>query len=104
MVASVTEYAFSWYTLGAMLVYLACTVAVYRHIRDHHPELHERFGGHRIWFSAPDQLRFFGFLFGFRYFEEHDITLTILALLMQVTFVIAMYLIFAQPIYYSWHS
>jgi hypothetical protein len=104
MIASVTEYAFSWCTLTAMLVYFAFAVAVYRRIRDHHPELHQRFGGHRIWFSAPDQIRFFGFLFGFRYLEEHDTTLTILALLMQVTCVIAIYLLFAQPIYWSWHS
>jgi hypothetical protein len=73
---SVTEYAFSWYTIGAIVVYFALAVAAYRYIRDHHPELHERFGGHRIWFSAPDQLRFFGFLFGFHYFEEHDTTLS----------------------------
>jgi hypothetical protein len=104
MVASVIEYAFSWYTLGAIIVYFALAVAVYRHIRAHHPDLHERFGGHRIWFSAPDQLRFFGFLFGFRYFEEHDTTLSILAVLMQIACVVALYLIFAQPIYYSWHS
>jgi hypothetical protein len=76
----------------------------YRHIRDRHPELHERFGGHRVWFSMPDQLRFFGFLFAFRYFQEHDTTLSILALLMQLTGVVAAYLILAQPIYYSWHS
>ena len=101
---AVAEYAFSWYTLGAIIVYLALAIAVYRHIRDHHPELHERFGGHRVWFSMPDQLRFFGFLFGFRYFQEHDTTLSILALLMQFTGVIAAYLILAQPIYYSWHS
>ena len=99
---AVAEYAFSWYTLGAIIVYLA--LAVYRHIRDRHPELHERFGGHRVLFSMPDQLRFFGFLFGFRYFQEHDTTLSILALLMQLTGVVAAYLILAQPIYYSWHS
>ncbi len=101
---AVTQYAFSWYTLAAIVVYFAFTVAVYRHIRDHHPELHERFGGHRVWFSMPDQLRFFGFLFGFRYLHEHDTTLSILAFLMQVAFVIATYFIFAQPIYYSWNS
>jgi hypothetical protein len=101
---AVAEYAFSWYTLGAIIVYLALAIAVYRHIRDYHPELHERFGGHRVWFSMPDQLRFFGFLFGFRYFRERDTTLSLLAFLMQLTGVIAAYLILAQPIYYSWHS
>jgi hypothetical protein len=101
---AITEYAFSWYTLGAMVVYFVLAVAVYRRIRDHHPELYERFGRHRIWFSAPDQLRFFGFLFGCRYVQEHDTTLTILALLMQVACVVAIYLIFAQPIYWLWHS
>jgi hypothetical protein len=53
---SVTEYAFSWYTIGAIVVYFALAVAVYRYIRDHHPELHERFGGHRIWF--PHQISY----------------------------------------------
>jgi len=101
---AVTEYAFSWYTLTAIALYFAFAVAVYRRIRSHHPELYERFGRHRIWFSMPDQLRFFGFLFGFRYFHEHDVTLSIFALLMQVTFVIGAYLVFAQPIYFSWHS
>jgi hypothetical protein len=80
------------------------TLAVYRRIRNHHPELYERFGRHRIWFCMPDQLRFFGFLFGFRYFQEHDITLSTLAVLMQLTLLIALYLVFAQPIYFSWHS
>jgi hypothetical protein len=103
MVAT-TQYAFSWYTFGAVAVYFVFAIAVYRHIRDHHPELHERFGGHRVWFSMPDQLRFFGFLFGFRYFHEHDTTLSILASLMYLVGVIAAYLIFAQPIYFSWHS
>ncbi len=104
MIAVVTEYAFSWYTLSAMIVYFALAVSVYRRIRDHHHELHERFGGHRVWFSASDQLRFFGFLFGFRYLEEHDATLSILALLMQAACLVTLYLVFAQPIYYSWHS
>jgi hypothetical protein len=101
---AVTDYAFSWYTLAAIVVYFVLAIGVYRHIRDHHPELHERFGGHRIWFSAPDQLRFFGFLFGFRYLQEHDTTLSILALLMQLTCVVAIFLIVAHPIYFSWHS
>jgi hypothetical protein len=96
------EYAFSWYTLVAIGVYFA--FAVYRHIRDHHPELHERFGGHRVWFSMPDQFRFFGFLFGFRYLREHDTTLSILASLMYLLEVIAAFLILTQPIYYRWHS
>src|ERR1043166_7511190 len=96
---ALTEYAFSWYTLSAIIVYFTLAIAVYRHIRDHHPELHQRFGGHRVWFSMPDQLRFFGFLFGFRYFHEHDTTLSILASLMCLVGVIVAYLIFAQPIY-----
>ncbi|MEY2485446.1 MAG: hypothetical protein QOH39_1094 [Verrucomicrobiota bacterium] len=94
-----TEYAFSWYTLVAIGVYFAFAVAVYRRIRDHHPELHERFGGHRVWFSMPDQLRFFGFLFGFRYLQEHDTTLSILASLMYLLGVIATFFILTQPIY-----
>ena len=101
---AITEYAFSWYTLVAVVVYFAFAVAVYHRIRDNHPELYERFGRHRIWFSAPDQIRFFGFLFGFRYFQEHDICLSVLALFMQVTMLITVYLLFAQPIYFSWHS
>ena len=101
---AVTEYAFSWYTLTGIVVYFALAVAVYRHIRDHHPELHERFGGHRVWFSMADQLRFFGFLWGFRYVQERDTTLSILAFVMQIAAVITAYLIFAQPIYYRWHS
>jgi hypothetical protein len=101
---AVTEYAFSWYTVGAILVYFALAYAVYRHIRDHHPELHERFGGHRVWFSMPDQLRFFGFLFGFRYFHQHDTILSILASLMYLVGVIAAFFIVTQPIYYGWHS
>jgi len=103
MVAT-AEYAFSWYTLTAIAVYVVFAVAVYRRIRDHHPDLYERFGRHRIWFSMPEQLRFFGFLFGFRYFHEHDVTLSILASLMYLVGVIAAYLIFAQPIYFHWHS
>jgi hypothetical protein len=103
MVAT-TEYVFSWYTLAAMIIYLVFAVAVYRRIRDRHPELHERFGGHRVWFSMPDQLRFFGFLFGFRYLEEHDLTLSLFAFLMQLAAAVALYLAFAQPIYYQWHS
>jgi hypothetical protein len=101
---AVAEYAFSWYTLAAIVVYFTLAIVVYRHIRDHHPELHERFGGRRVWFSMPDQLRFFGFLFGFRYFHEHDATLSILASLMYLVGVIAAFLILTQPIYYSWHS
>ncbi len=103
MVAA-TEYAFSWYTLTAIVVYFGLAIAVYRHIRDHHPELHERFGGHRVWFSMPDQLRFFGFLFGFRYFYQHDTALSILASLMYVVGVIAAFLILTQAIYYRWHG
>jgi hypothetical protein len=99
-----TEYAFSWYTLVAIGVYFAFAIAVYRHIRDHHPDLHERFGGHRFWFSMRDQFRFFGFLFGFRYLQEHDATLSILASLMYLLGVIAAFLILTQPIYYRWHS
>jgi hypothetical protein len=99
-----TEYAFSWYTLAAMAVYFVFAVAVYRRIRDRHPDLYERFGRHRIWFSAPDQLRFFGFLFGFRYFEEHDAILCVLALFMQVSLIVTAYLVFARPIYFQWHS
>jgi hypothetical protein len=45
----------------------------------------------------PDQLRFFGFLFGFRYFHEHDTTLSILASLMYLVGVIAAHLIFDRP-------
>ena len=103
MVAT-TEYAFSWYSLASVIVYFIFAVAVYRRIRDRHPDLHERFGCHRVWFSMPDQLHFFGFLFGFRYLEEHDTVLSILALLMQVAGIVTIYLMFAQPIYYSWHS
>ena len=103
MVAT-TEYAFSWYTVAAIATYFVFLVAVYRRIRDHHPELHERFGGHRIWFSMPDQLRFFGFLFGFCYFAEHDATLSILALLMQATMILAFYFLLVQPVYFQWHS
>jgi hypothetical protein len=99
-----TEYAFSWYTLAAIGVYFVFAIAVYRRVRDHHPELHERFGGHRVWFSMPDQLRFFGFLFGFRYLQEHDAILSILASLMYLLGVIAAFLILTQPIYYRWHS
>ena len=101
---AITEYVFSWYTLAAIVIYFVFTLAVYRRIRSHHPELYERFGRHRIWFCMPDQWRFFGFLFGFRYFQEHDTTLSILALLMQLTLLIALYLVFAQPIYFSWHT
>jgi hypothetical protein len=75
--------------------------AVYRRIKRNHPQLHEMFGGHRVWFSMPDQLRFFGFLLGFRYLAVHDLTLSILALLMQISGILAAYLIFAQPIYFQ---
>ena len=49
----------------------------------------------------PDQLRFFGLLLGFRYLAVHDWTLSILALLMQISGILAAYLIFAQPIYFQ---
>lgn len=104
MVASVTEYSFSWWTFASLVVYVMLATAVYRRIRDYHPELHERLGGHRAMFCAPEQLRFCGFLFGLRYFREHDTTLSVLASLMIVSCIIAIFLIFTQPIHYSLHS
>ena len=101
---AITEYSFSWYTLTAIMVHLALYTALYRYIREHHRELHEEFGGRRVWFSMPEQMRFLGFLFGFRYLHEHDTSLSILAFLTQIVGVVAVYLIFAQPIYYRWHS
>ncbi len=83
---------------------MSWAIAVYRRIRDYHPELHERFGGRRALFCASELLRFCGFLFGLRYFRERDTTLSVLASLMVVSCVMAIFLLFTQPIRYSWHS
>ncbi|MGI8438478.1 MAG: hypothetical protein ACR2NX_16515 [Chthoniobacterales bacterium] len=104
MFASFTEYSFSWWTFASLVVYFLLATAVYRRIRDRHPGLHERLGGRRALFSASEQLRFCGFLFGLRYFRERDTTLSVLASLMVVTSIITIFLIFTQPIRYSWHS
>jgi hypothetical protein len=98
------EYAFSWYTLTAVVIYFAVALGVYRYIRMYHPQLHVRFGGRRIWYSASNQMRFLAFLFGFQYFRERDTTLSLLALLMQLTVLTTAYLVFAQPISFLWRS
>jgi len=101
---AVAEYAFSWYTLGAIIVYLALAIAVLpahsrpssriaRAIR--RPSCLVFYAWSAPLFWIPIRLSLL---------PGDDTTLSILALLMQLTGVVAAYLILAQPIYYSWHS
>ena len=93
------SFAFSWITLGMVVAYFVAFYQLIAHIKSSHPDLHDRFGGRRVWYSLPDQLRFFGFLFGFRYLRFDDRKLVQLSVLTKVLFFVCAYCIITMPIY-----
>jgi hypothetical protein len=94
------QWSFSWWTFAAFVVALTCALLLQSRLKQSHPSIYADFRPQGRWVSSSDQLRFFGFLWTFRYFALGDIALTMLALLTQITTVIAIYLMFAQPIFY----
>lgn len=92
--------SFSWTTLGFFVGYFVILYILISHIKENHGNIYDGFGGKRVWFSALDQLKFFGFLFGLRYIKLQDNKLNLLAASTKIILIIAIYFIFTQPIYY----
>jgi hypothetical protein len=93
--------SFSWTTLGFFVGYFVILYILISHIKENHGNIYDSFGGKRVWFSALEQLKFFGFLFGLRYIKLQDNKLTLLAVSTKFILIIATYFIFTQPIYYD---
>jgi len=68
------------------------------HIKNQHSEIYENFGGKRIWYSAPDQLKFFSWLFTQKHKNFNDSKLSKLAVTTQVLFIIAVICLFTAPL------
>mgnify|MGYP000374228184 CR=1 FL=1 len=91
---------FSWATLIIIFLYFVALYSFIKQIKQNHHELYESFGGKKVWYSAPSQLKFFGFLLGFRYLKINDRKLTINAALVKLLLVFSIYFIFTRPIYF----
>ena len=87
-------------TFGTILAYFIVIYNLTSHIKRNHPELYSEFGEGRVWYSAPDQIRFFKFLFTFGYLGYDDKRLKILAILTKVLLIASMYFIFTRPIFF----
>ena len=95
------SYSFSYITLGMTLAYFFVAYKLITRIKMIDSELYTEFGEGRVWYSAPDQYRFFGFLFKFRYLKHHDQKIKILAFSTKVLLIGALYCIFTMPIFFS---
>ena len=94
------SYSFSYITLVVVLAYFFALYNFVSRIKKVHPELYTKLGEGRVWYSAPEQIRLFAFLFGFRYLKHNDKKLRVLALLTKLLLIAAIYCIFAMPIYF----
>jgi hypothetical protein len=92
--------SFSWITLSVMVMYFLALYLLIKNLKLNHSEIYEGFGGKRVWYSAPDQLRFFGFLFGFKYLKLNIPKLTANAILVKALLILGVYFIFTKPIYF----
>ncbi len=94
-------YSFSFLTLFVIAAFFFVLSRLVSLLKSEHPEIYEGLGGKRIWYSAPDQLKFFGFLFGLRYRQLESSRLTRLAILSKLLLVVATVFIFTMPIYFQ---
>jgi hypothetical protein len=92
--------SFSWITFSFIVMYFISLYIFIKQLKENHAEIYESFGGKRIWYSAPDQLKFFGFLFGLKYLKLNEKKLTINAILVKLLLVVGAYFIFTRPIYF----
>lgn len=88
--------SFGWLIVaGIYFIYLR---RLFTHIKTEHPETYEYFGGKRVWHSAPDQLKFFGWLFKQQYRSFNDPTLSKLAIITQLLLLLGVIFMFTAPL------
>jgi hypothetical protein len=92
--------SFSWVTLAVVAIYFIALYLLIRNLKVNHSEVYEGFGGKRIWYSAANQIKFFGYLFGFKYLKLKKSILTFNALAVKFLLLLGTYFIFTQPIYF----
>jgi glucose-6-phosphate-specific signal transduction histidine kinase len=69
------------------------------HLKKFHGAVYDDFGGKRIWYSAPDQLKFFKYLFTRQYLGLSDDTLNTQALGVKLLLILWCVLLFVVPLF-----
>ncbi len=82
-------------TIAVYFIYLRRLI---NHMKEQHEELYESHGGKRFWYSAPDQLRFFGWLFMQRHRNLEDPALSRLAITTQVLLILGVFCMVTMPL------
>lgn len=93
--------SFSWITLSIIVLYFIALYIFIKDLKENHSDIYKGFGGNRVWYSVPDQLRFCGFLFGLRYLKLNSRKLTVKAILVKILLIVGVYFIFTKPIYFN---
>ncbi len=92
------SYNISIVMLLAIATYFVYLRRLINHIKNQHETLYDSLGGKRFWYSAPDQLRFFGWLFLQRHRTLEDSALSRLAITTQVLLILGMFCIVTMPL------
>ncbi len=88
--------SFGW--LIVVAIYFVYLRRLITHIKIQHPEIYDNFGGKRVWYSAPDQLKFFAWLFKQQHNNLNDPALSKLAIVTQLLLVIGVIFMFTAPL------
>jgi hypothetical protein len=92
------SYSFSFGWLIVIAIYFFYLRRLITHIKNQHPEIYDSFGGKRVWYSAPDQIKFFGWLFKQKHNNLNDPTLSKLAIVTQLLLIIGVVFMFTAPL------
>ena len=101
-----TVYSWSWLTAGTLVVYFVCLGWLFRWSRRELPDAFAAMGepGFLTNNTIKGNFRLLQFLFCFRYLGFANTKLTLLCIATKISLVCGVYLIFAQPLYFSFSS
>ena len=88
--------SFGW--IIAAVFYFIFLRRLITHIKTEYPEIYDSFGGKRVWYSAPDQIKFFGWLLKQKHNSLQDPKLSKLAIITQLLGFLSVIFLFTMPL------
>ncbi len=67
-----------------VVIYFISLVVLISELKQNYHSVYKSFGGRRVWFSAPDQIKFFYFLFTLKYLALKSKKVLILSIIIKV--------------------
>ena len=96
-----TEYSWSWATAIFLVLTGVLFFALRSRLQSKHPEVFRGLGLTNKWWESSSNFKYTKWLFTFRYLTLGDRSLSVICLSTKLVWLITIYLLFAQPIYFE---